>query len=993
MKQMSIRSFYLKLKKQINLQFIKHSWIDMKRDKAKAVFAIGGIAVSIFLLTAVGMLNDTMSYNYMSMITNTTGSADIMITRTIQTDLTFDPFFDESIINTDLQDIEGVEQLFPKVMMFVKCYSPNADINGSLQIYGMDFELEAESGKIGELRIVDENGVKTGELFEDEPGTDECVITYKVTELLNVSIGDEIRVEYQQWERNITVIAVVEQYMKFLQFETALILCNLPYTQQFLNRPGKINLIYGLIENPTQIYDTSDLSGTTRALREIGANIQDRLNINDYSVTLPKLEELESGEMLLMATTMIFWFITILSMLITGILINSILSTSAEERVREFGILRVVGSKKQFPVQIVLFEGFLMGVFGSIIGVILGLVFTPLISGTFLSMFSDFIEPSSFNFIVHFDTILLAFSIGAVVSVVIAMIPALKSAKIDLIKSITPFQTKEEGWEITKEGSMNTRSFLIGISIAVIGFLIFVLFPRVITTGDMMLFISIFVGLLAAILIGLVFASVGIIPLIQRLFVSIVTPAIKRYSSIVQISLKRYRRRNTSTVVMFAISFSFIFFITGISKMEAENFELNFKFQYGADLVIVNQGLDPDSNAVTLEMVEELALIDGIDEIAYAVHNGFDIQAALSLVFDFSEGGMGFDEDSAESQITDLFSFYTEQWETKYEVILSDLTAFDNIEATFIGVDQDFVDIVDEDLTIWSSTGSGFNASFTEILNNNNTCIIAKSMADILGVQDVGETVRLTFKNPQVENDPGNISLFTVAGISGGIPGFWNFRSSEYSAPNGGVMVSSAVYASYMDTLPPTQNNMICDKVFINLDEATDESIKKMKELIKTLYPDQNFIIDDAVSKINFITEMNDATSIIMEVILMFTIMISIFGLVSSMYAIMLERKFEIGILRSMGMKARNVRNMFLLESLVILLSAGIMGTIIGSYSAYLMQTNLGLITEMPVIFAVPIDTLVRTFVISVSVGILGTYLILMKLSRQSIMDIFRSTF
>ena len=219
MKQMSIRSFYLKFKKRINLQFIKHSWIDMKRDKAKAVFAIGGIAVSIFLLTAVGMLNDTMSYNYMSMITNTTGSADIMITRTIQTDLTFDPFFDESIINTDLQDIEGVEQLFPKVMMFVKCYSPNADINGSLQIYGMDFELEAESGKLGELRIVDEDGVETGELYEDEPGTDECVITYKVTELLNVSIGDEIRVEYQQWERNITVIAVVEQYMKFLQFE------------------------------------------------------------------------------------------------------------------------------------------------------------------------------------------------------------------------------------------------------------------------------------------------------------------------------------------------------------------------------------------------------------------------------------------------------------------------------------------------------------------------------------------------------------------------------------------------------------------------------------------------------------------------------------------------------------------------------------------------------------------------------------------------------
>ena len=111
------------------------------------------------------------------------------------------------------------------------------------------------------------------------------------------------------------------------------------------------------------------------------------------------------------------------------------------------------------------------------------------------------------------------------------------------------------------------------------------------------------------------------------------------------------------------------------------------------------------------------------------------------------------------------------------------------------------------------------------------------------------------------------------------------------------------------------------------------------------------------------------------------------------MYAVMLERKFEIGILRSMGMKSRNVRNMFLIESMIILLSAGVMGTIIGSYTAYLMETNTGLITEMPVLFSLPLDVLFRVFIISISVGFLGTYLILIRLSRQSIMDIFRQTF
>ena len=99
----------------------------------------------------------------------------------------------------------------------------------------------------------------------------------------------------------------------------------------------------------------------------------------------------------------------------------------------------------------------------------------------------------------------------------------------------------------------------------------------------------------------------------------------------------------------------------------------------------------------------------------------------------------------------------------------------------------------------------------------------------------------------------------------------------------------------------------------------------------------RSFIVDDAISKVNYIADMNKRQNTLMEIILMFTVMICIFGLISSMYAVMLERKFEIGILRSMGLKAKNVRNMFLLESMIIMLAAGIMGTFIGTYCAYLM--------------------------------------------------------
>lgn len=989
---MDVRTFLYKLKKKINLQFFKHSWLDFKRDKAKAIFGISGIAISLFLLTAIGMLNDTVNYNYLLYVTSTTGKSDIMITSTIQTDITFDPFFDEELINDELKDIDGVEELFPRITMLVEASSYNINTSGFLILYGIDFTKEATNGNIGDLIIVDEEGKETGEIYEQDPNDGECVILWNVAEILNVSKGDVIHLEYNIHELNLTVVEICVQDLKFMQFENAIILVNLSQAQTFLNREGLINFIVGTINNPKSIYDASNLDRTTRRLRKIGARIQERLDLNEYTVTLPKLEELEEGEFLLISVTTIFWFIIIISMLITAILINSILSTSAEERVREFGIVRVVGSKKIYPVKMVLFEGLLMGLIGSIIGMISGVLLIQPIARSLFHLYNFQFEFSDVDWVIQPQTIIITFTIGTAVSLGVALIPALKTAKMDLIKSITPFQTKEEGWEIKKEGSMNVKSFLIGIAIATIGMIVFILLPNIMVTGDFMAITSLFIGLLAAILIGLVFASVGIVPLVQKIFLGIVSPTIRKYKNIISISLKRYRRRNTSTVVMFAISFSFIFFITSITEMESENMALNLTFQYGSDLVLMNQESNNEENALILDMVDELKSLPGIDEIAISLHNTFDLQATLATILEITEGQVGYSGTETEEIMMDIFQFFATQEETKFRITAGDLMDFDVVNASFIGIEEDFVDLIDNNLLIWKSDGSNTKYSFDELFTHNNTCIIAKSIASVLGIQEVGEYVRITFYDPQRKTQ-GNVTLFRVVGISGGIPGFYNFRSNEQSAFGGGVMVSLDNYMRLMRVKNPGEPNMIVDKVFINLVDKSEENIKETKEEIRRMYQDKDIIIDDAISKINFIKAMTERQGFLMELILTFTIMISIFGLVSSMYAIMLERKFEVGILRSMGLKTRNVRNMFLVESLIVLLSAGILGTIIGTYTAYLMETNFALMTEMPVIFALPMDTLLRVFIISISVGILGTYIILIKLSRQTIMDVFRETF
>ena len=988
---MSLQNVLYKIKTNIKLQFVKQTWLNIKRDRAKAIFAIGGIAVSIILLTAIGMVNDSMSYNYMGLITSSTGSSDIIISEVSKSDLVFDPFFDETLIDNELHDISGVEAFFPRILMLAKTSSDNINSTGTLQIYGIDFIKEATNGHIGNLNLVNNDGKETGEIYDSEPGIGECVILWPVAELLNVSLGDVVHLENQYDTLDVEVVAICKQDSKFTDLENALVIINLQQAQLFMDRVGQINLIMGTIENPQSIYVVSDIDFTKRKIREIGTLVQQNLDPNIYSISMPKLDQIISQQFMLMSMTIIFWFITIISMLVTGILINSILSTSSEERVREYGILRVVGGKKTFPVKMVVFEGVIIGVFGSIIGIIIGLVGTePIVNSLFIA--TDFLI-QDMEYVIQPQTIIVAFSIGFGVSLVVSLFPALRTAKIDIIKSITPFHKKEEGWEIKKEGSMNIRNFLIGISLATIGMLVFLLLPVISVTGDLMTVAALFIGLIIAILIGMVFASVGIIPIIQSLLISAVSPLIKRYAHIIKISLKRNRRRNTSTIVMFALSFSFIFFITSVTEMESKNLSTNLKFQYGSDLVLINQGLDSENNAITSDLVQELKLVHGVDKAAITLFNMFDLTAILSVLFDFSEGTPSFDEEAITDAFINIFEFYSEQASTKFQVKAGDIANFDDIEIGFIGVEKEYYKLMDENLMIWSSPQSGFNYSFSQLYDYNNTCIIANSLASVLGINDIGEYIRLTFYNPQLPNEPGNVTLFRVVGISGGMPGFTNFKSSEATALGGGIMVSTENYMRLMNVKDPGGSNMIIDKVFIKLLDDSAETIEETKEEIEKLAMDKDYVLDDAITKVSFMQDMLDRQSVLMEVILWFAIVIAIFGLISTMYAIMLERKFEIGILRSMGMKARNVRNLFLVESVIILMSSGTMGTMIGTFCAYLMETNLGLFTEMPIVFSIPVDVLIRVFSISIIVGILGMYLILIKLSRQSVMDIFRQTF
>ncbi|MHA1732260.1 MAG: ABC transporter permease, partial [Promethearchaeota archaeon] len=997
------------------MNVVSYAWQDLSRNRTRTMFAISGVLISIFLLTSVSILNDSLSYSYVNMATNQAGASDIVFTRSLaEVDINIDFYFDETIIPEKLANVDKINHFYPRLMMPVQVDRWDKEgTKESIFFYGIDVASETINDDIGDLWELDQDFKRVAKFSQSIP-SGHCIILEATAKRLNVTVGDVLHCTYTKYQADFIIDAVCEQDMKFSLIETNLIITDLPVAQEFMHLEGKINNVMATLKNPELIYDSRNYDLTMRRLRAIGQEIQDEIGF-DYQVTLPKLAELELSQYIMTGVSTMFWFITFLAMLITGILINGILSTSVEERIREFGIFRTLGSRKFFNLKLVLLEGLLISLLGTAFGILLAVSVVPWILPIIFTTFHVWTQ--EIPFVVLPESVLLSLAIGVTISVAVSAFPALKTSRIKITDAIQPFKQEHGQYKIQKEGSAKAKFIIAGASIATVGAIIFVIFPRVIVSGDIELIVSVFVGLLFAILIGLVFASVAVIPAIEKGFSYMFKPLVGRFLPIVQTSLKRYKRRNTSTVVMFAIAFAFIFFITTRIELDSQNIATNFRFQYGADIVLVNRGETDSGHALTKALADEIAKQDSVAKTATTSYNTFDVQSIMAM-FDIAGEGTGGDLSSVAEGIDENTEFDQSGTSpsgngggmglmggmgmmggeggsfniagffggpSKYTVRVGDLADINEFQAGLVGIDEDFVQLADPNLFMWAE-GSGMD-SLQTIIDDNQSCIVSVAAADYL-MKDVGDQVRFRVYNESKSELNATDFVFTIAGISGGIPGYWNFRSSAFTLWGSGVMINMDAYAEIMDWWDEAQiqldpefrdeSQLYVDKIFITLKDHDTDSVKDFKAYIDENYGDKySYLLDDAITYINMNREQNKTISTIMEIILMFTVVICLFGLLSSMYATILERTLEIGIVRAMGMKAFEVRRMFLVESMCTMLAAGIMGTVIGSVIAYLLASQTALLTEVPVLFTPPWGTIFRVFFISISLCIVGMYGIL----------------
>ena len=116
-------------------------------------------------------------------------------------------------------------------------------------------------------------------------------------------------------------------------------------------------------------------------------------------------------------------------------------------------------------------------------------------------------------------------------------------------------------------------------------------------------------------------------------------------------------------------------------------------------------------------------------------------------------------------------------------------------------------------------------------------------------------------------------------------------------------------------------------------------------------------------------------------------------GATITMYAAVANRTVEVGVLRALGYKRRSILIVFLIESLVIAVTGGVIGIFLASFLQFfnISTLNFGSFAELSFSFSISPSIIISSLIFAVLMGIIGGFLPSVRAARLNIVNALRA--
>ncbi|MBY9011190.1 MAG: ABC transporter permease [Candidatus Lokiarchaeota archaeon] len=989
----------------------KYAFKDLLRHKTRTFVGILGITVSISLLALILFLSDSISVTFVDYLSIDAGQQDLNVQvrhYNGEPENRSNYFEYQDIIDKIQNEVEEIDGLIPRMNLY-------GDVNFSKGIETQELANARRWVQISGIDFGLENQLEFGKFIE--PGTNDllelsnlpvnhCAIYYSLNDEIRYAENDMIEIRMGFWHgdqyyysvRNYTIDAIFDFQLKWPVEYTSrpLIVVDIDTLYDTFGNEtfsGKCNELILTLKKGQNIYDARDIEGSENRVKKIAGEVQLLIGLKEYDIDSPKVEILGYLELFSVGLTIILVFVSMISMLISGVLINGILKTSVEERIREFGIFRTLGATKKYNLVIVLTQGLLLCNFGTILGIILAQLATEFvvlpIAGALVAQSIPGLA-GNITFSTTVWSILISYLIGLSVGIVVSISPALKVMKLQLIESIHPYRKEDVLYKLKKRASVNYKLLIVGGILTVNSALVLFVLPRIMNSGDLSLFAGTLIALLLIFLIGMTLAGLAILPLILRLFIRFFQIFTKKLAPVYRIFIFRYARRNSSTIITFAFTFSFVIFTSSVFTYLGNQGIVSANLNYGADIVIETKGwYEPEETGGG-------GLFGGGGGFLSISSNppktsqddGFSVNPNRILTSDFKDELLKKDGIERISSVLaspfHLTQIYSVEGK-EFTAMIGDLAGITSLDISLIGIDEIYPSTIK--IEYIEFTQGDITSSFEQLFKEQEIpeCIISEAISLSLDLY-LGDLIKMEIQR----GDESEIYKFRIAGVAAALPGFLGeFSRMAATANMGGVMISQDVYMTIMD-IPPIP---YLDKIFIQLNRnAQSSSLDILSQIKKENEGIYDFDIISLKAEVSQQELFFTLISVFFTITLDATVIICLFGLLSSTYSTIIERKKEIGIIRTLGLKGKEISKLFTVESLIIMLSSGTVGVLVGWTTGLLLSISMNLTSGLPNIPVFPLSDMFFVFVVSIVFTLIGMKILLNKSRKKKIVDIYRET-
>ena len=278
---------------------------------------------------------------------------------------------------------------------------------GRATIYGLDTETMRE--------------ILTVESGEYPKSTTSVVVGPTLAERLDLKIGSKIKIGDPDKGSTTTVrvVGILEERGMSMDLSTDMAII------------GSDKLFVGIYGGEGEYDQVNVVVSDLNNIETVKTAIEDELNRKEDTITVQDSSRMmESITSTVSTMTTFVMAIAGISLLVAAVSIFNVMMMSVNERVREIGILRSIGTQRAEILRMFIYEAAIIGIVGAIIGAIVSIVIGYVIVVGMIGSAEYFFAPGSIVYVP------MAMTVGAGICIATGIYPAWRASNLDPIEAL-----------------------------------------------------------------------------------------------------------------------------------------------------------------------------------------------------------------------------------------------------------------------------------------------------------------------------------------------------------------------------------------------------------------------------------------------------------------------------------------------------------------------------------------------------------------------------